>query len=186
MSYHQKMNEPKPLFEIKYNRFQTLLLLLIPLALIEPVRRMIIQGWQFREYYWFIFSFIIFAFIFWNFIRLSVFTLAGIPAIVLTTKGIKLTQLGYDIEWNDISEINLIESGGKTTTYELVISVKDDWKYIGGLRNPLLRYYRWYTREGYNSTPFSVRLNLLEGDSLDIYNSVENCYHSHKKSAIYE
>ena len=126
------------------------------------------------------------ALVFWNCTRLGIMALVGVPALVLTTVGITLTQKGYMIEWDDIDEINLMESRGRSTTYTLAISVKDDWKYIGSVRNPIFRYYRWYFREYYNYTPFSVSLSILDENYADIYAVVENSFHNYRSNELTE
>jgi hypothetical protein len=177
------MKQERVSHEIKYNKFQVIApAVAISLVVIEPIRRLIIQGINFHEYYWFVLCFFLAAFIFWNFIRPGIHALAGVPAIIMTSTAIAITEKGYEIAWNDIDEINLMENTGKTTTYTLAISVKDDWKYIGGLRNPFFRYYRWYMKDYNQYTPFSISLNMLADSSHDIYAMVENCFHNHKNS----
>jgi hypothetical protein len=179
------MSTEKVITQIKFSKLQMLPLLLFPIGLAEPVRRAIIQGIEFHQYYWFLLCFVVFLFIFLNFIWVPAMVLAGIPALTLTNRGIRIAHRGYYIEWNDIEAINLVESSGRSTSYIMTISVKDDWKYIGALRNPFLRYFRWYMKD-YNAynTPFSIRLSMLEGDNADIYAAVENCFHNHKNHGL--
>ncbi|MBS1525372.1 MAG: hypothetical protein JST19_06975 [Bacteroidetes bacterium] len=179
------MASEKIIREFKYNRTQALTAALVTVVVIEPLNKGITQGIQFHEYYWFPLCVFAAAIVFWNFIRVGVLSLAGRPGIVLTNEGITLTELGYNIEWQDIDGIDLVENPGKYTSYSLVISVKYDWKYIGAIRNPLLRYYRWYTKDYFGNTPFSINLNTLHDDSGDVYAAVENCFHNYKNTGIY-
>jgi len=42
-----------------------------------------------------------------------------------------------------------------------------------------MKYYRWYMLEYYN--PFTVSLSNVEGDSSEIYGTIENYYHNYHK-----
>ena len=102
----------------------------------------------------------------------------GVPAIVVTKKDITISQLGYTIEWRDIEEMNLRVTQGKGRSYNLEIAVKEPWKYISQIRNPIMRYYRWYMLDYYN--PFTVSLSLIEGNSCDAYSIIESYFHNYK------
>jgi hypothetical protein len=164
--------------EIKYSSFQTLMPLMIPISLYVPIVKMVKQGIAFHEYYWFIFVFIICAYVFWNFIRLSIFTLVGIPGIILSNKTLTITAKGYDIKWKDVTAMSLEVTGVRGSTYKLIMQVKDPWKYISTIKNPLSRYYRWYLKDYSNS--FTIDLSSLTGDSRELYDLIEQHYHQHR------
>ena len=108
--------------------------------------------------------------------------ITSVPAIALTKHYIVISQQGYTIEWKDIDEINLEVSEGRGRSYSLKLTLKDPWKYISQVRNPVLRYYRWYLLDYYN--PFTINLSMVEGDSNEIYDRVENCFHEHRRDEV--
>jgi len=168
--------------EIKYSKFQALWIIILIAALFTPLTNLVKQGMLNRDYRWFLLFFFATSYVIWNFVRPTVFLLFGIPAVVITRSYIALSELGYDIDWKDIEEINLDVTTGRSTSYTLVISVKDPWKYISTIRNPVMRYYRWYAKD-YFYKPFAVSLNNLEGDSQGIYDKVENHFHQYRRGA---
>jgi hypothetical protein len=173
------MKSVKNVQEIKFSKFQALSSLLFPLVLFEPVSKMIRQGLDFREYYWFIIIFIVAGYVFWHFIRITALMMAGVPAIIIERKTITLTEKGYALEWKDIEEMNMVVTGGKGRSYNLVITVKEPWKYISGIRNPLMRYYCWYAKD-YFYNPFSINLSMIAGDNYEVYNTIESYYRQYK------
>jgi len=76
------MKEDKSSQEIKFSKYQTLFSLVILIVIYEPINRMIRQGLQFGEAWCFIVSFIVVFYVFWNFIRLTILMIIGVPAIV--------------------------------------------------------------------------------------------------------
>jgi len=172
------MNNSNSAKEIKFSKVQALVSIALLLVLYEPVMRMVRQGIQFHELWPFMVSFIVIAYVFWTAVRISILMIEGVPAIILTNETITITQKGYTLEWKDIVEMNLVTGGGKGRSYDLVIEVKEPWKYIAQIKNPLVRNYCWFTKDFFK--PFCINLSIIEGDSHEIYDVVETCYHQHK------
>ena len=162
--------------QIKFSKYQALFSIVLCIVMYEPVMDVIRQWVLFHDYRWLILAVIIISYIFWNFIRITILMILGHPAIILSKNDITLTQLGYTIEWKDIEEMNLVVTYGKSRSYNLVIDVKDPWKYISQIKNPLVRYYCWYAKDYYYK-PFSINLITVEGDNEEIFDSVDNYFH---------
>jgi hypothetical protein len=165
--------------EMKFSKNQVIVSVVIILALTVPVTDLIKQGLLNRDYRWFILFFFVAAYILWHFLRPTVLMLFGMPAVVITRNDITITERGYVIDWKDIDAINLVETAGRTTSYSLVLNVKDPWKYISTIKNPVMRYYRWYAKD-YFYTPFSLSLSSVEGDSQELYDRIENYFHQYR------
>lgn len=172
------MAESKILHQVKFSKSGTLPSLIVPLVMFEPLRRMILQGLQFREYYWFMICLLVVAFLA-PILRPVLLMLTGRAALTLTTKGLGISSLGYRIDWSDMAGVECIQSQGKSPSYLLKISVNDPWKYISTTLNPLLRYYRWYTKDYFD--PFTIDLGMLDGNSDEIYAMVETCFHQYRQ-----
>lgn len=168
--------------EFKFSRFQAVFSCITPLALYEPFSKMTRQALMFHEYYWFIVMFICVQFVYRLFLRPTLLLMSGTPAITLTKSYITVSQQGYSIEWKDIQEMDLHITQGKGRSCSMDLTLKDPWKYISQIRNPFMRYYRWYLLDYYN--PFSVNLSIIEGDSNEIYDQVENCFHQYRRVEI--
>jgi len=69
-------------------------------------------------------------------------------------------------------------SGGTTAPKNryIIISVREPEKYLKAVKNPLIRYYRWYTRNFWSYSPFEVNLFLVKGDDDEIYQLVLKYY----------
>jgi hypothetical protein len=163
--------------KIMFSRQQALATLGYSLLFV-PITKMVKQGITFREYYWFIFVFIICAYLFWNIYRITILMLFGRPGVVLSKRTLVITAKSYTIEWNDITSMELIVSNMKTGSYAIAMQVKDPWKYISRIKNPVLKYYRWYFKDTFNS--FSIDLTLLEGDSNELYDLIRDYYHQNR------
>ncbi len=168
--------------EIKYSSHQAILSVLVPIVLIEPFLKLVRSSSYQGQYLGFIFVFFILGYVFWNHIRVTVMMLYGTPAIIMTRKTITITKSGYTIEWKDIEAISLGESSGRGGThYTLELTLKDPWKYISQL-NPLARYFVWYLKD--YIYPFNLSLSILEGDSVDAYNTIEGYYYQYKHAQL--
>ena len=165
--------------EFKFGKFTVILSILIPLVLFEPFSKMIGQAIQFHEYYWYLIILFVVQYVYRISIKPLFLMICGVPAIVVASKSIALNERGYTIEWSDVQHINLIVSEGRSTSYTINIEVKEPWKYISQIKNPVMKYYRWYMLEYYN--PFTVSLSDIEGDYSEIYATIENYYHSYRK-----
>jgi len=140
---------------------------------------MIGQAIQFHEYYWYLIILFVVQYVYRISIKPLFLMICGVPAIVVASKSIALNEKGYTIEWSDVQDIDLIVTEGRSTSYTLNIKVKEPWKYISQIKNPVMKYYRWYMLEYYN--PFTVSLSNVEGDSSEIYGTIENYYHNYHK-----
>jgi hypothetical protein len=99
--------------------------------------------------------------------------------LFLSKHGITTAQNRYTIAWKDIEEMNLVVTGGRGHSCSLVIDVKDPWKYISQIKNPILRNYRWFAKD-YGYKPFSISLSVVEGNEDDVFNAVEDCFHQNR------
>ena len=124
--------------EIKYNPFQAVLSIIVPLILIEPFLKLVRASSCQGQYLGFIFVFFIIVYVFWNHIRISVMMLYGTPAIIITRKDITITKSAFTIEWNDIESMNLRESsaGKGGTHYTMELSIKDPGNILAVYETP--------------------------------------------------
>lgn len=140
--------------------------------------KMVQQALHFHEYYLFVFVFIICGWVLWNIVRIGILSLFGIPAIVLDDDTIYLTAIGYNIAWKDIKDISLEVNHARFTSYTLLVQVNDPWTYISEIKNPIMRNYRWFTRNTNNC--FGAALTNVEGDPNDVYRLIESYYNRNK------
>jgi hypothetical protein len=97
-------------------------------------------------------------------------------AIILTEEQICIGESGYNIDWKDISHItkSYDDSMYGSNAY-IEIYVRDPEKYIGSIRNPILRIFRWLT-PNLNNSPFYISLSGVRGDDDEIYHEVLKWY----------
>jgi hypothetical protein len=169
------MNDSNSMQKIKFDKTPCIGALILMLTLYVPISKMIQQGMHFHEYLQFVFAFIICVLVYWNFIRVGILSLFGVPAIVLNDDTVTFAINGYTISWKDITYMNLEVYHSRSTSYTLIIKVKDPWFYISQTKNPLLRNYRWFTRDIYN--PFCVALTNVDGNPNEVYSLLETYYH---------
>ncbi len=176
------MSKHEPVSEIKFNKFNSLLPVIVVIAVFGELTNLIRQGVLNHDYRWFILYFIVALYIFWRFVRITIYMIIGIPSVIITSKDITISEKGYSIDWNDIEGMDLNISTGRSTSYTLVIQLKDPWKYISQKWNPIIRYYCWFAKD-YFYKPFTVNLNNVEGDSQDVFLMIEGYYRRYKKNA---
>jgi len=176
------MSKHEPVSEIKFNKFNSLWPVIIVITVFGELTNLIRQGVLNHDYRWFILYFIVALYIFWRFVRITIYMIIGIPSVIITSKDITISEKGYSIGWNDIEGMDLSISTGRSTSYTLVIQLKDPWKYISQKWNPIIRYYCWFAKD-YFYKPFTVDLNNVEGDSQDVFLMIEGYYRRYKKNA---
>jgi hypothetical protein len=168
----------EPIEVIKFSKYQAIVSVLLIFALYESIVNLIKQGMLNHDYRWFIVFGIVIAYLFWNVIRITIYMIIGVPAVIITKRDITLTQKGYVIEWDDITNMDYVVTGSKSRSYTLVIDVKDPWKYISTIKNPLMRNYCWYAKDYYYK-PFTIDLGNVEGDNSEIFDTVERYYRTY-------
>ena len=165
--------------KFKFNRFKGISTIIIMLVLAGTFSKMIKQAIEFREYYWYMVILFVIQYIYRTQIKSFVFMMFGVPAIIISNKNITINEKGYTIEWSDIQDLDIVVTSGKGQSYILNIKVKEPWKYISQTTNPVMKYYRWYMLDYYN--PFSINLSSVEGDSSEVYATIENYYRNYHK-----
>ncbi|HTD99330.1 MAG TPA: STM3941 family protein [Mucilaginibacter sp.] len=131
---------------------------------------------------WFVWVFALpFILFTWKQTRPTLLMLLRKPAVILTDKGITITERNYTIYWEDIMDVYMAHQGGgsyraNTMNQYVIIRVREPEKYIKAIKNPFTRYVRWYTRNLFNLSPFEVSLFLVRGDDDEIYHTILNYY----------
>jgi hypothetical protein len=132
-----------------------------------------------------IFSFVALIFIIKN-QRITYLMLTRIPAIILTDKEITIAQMNSSLPWKDVIDVFMASTARKDSVvskaYEIryiIIKVRDPDKHIKKIKNPIIRYYRWYTRSWIPS-PFEINLSLVKGDEDEIYHTVLRYYQNNR------
>jgi len=111
----------------------------------------------------------------WRQLRITFLMLIRKPALILTDKGVTITERNYTIYWEDIMDVYKAFGRGSPRNY-VIIRVREPEKYIRAIKNPFTRYWRWYTRNLFNLSPFEVNLFLVRGDDDEIYHTVLKYY----------
>ncbi|HZX57349.1 MAG TPA: hypothetical protein VFE54_01440 [Mucilaginibacter sp.] len=106
------------------------------------------------------------------------------PAVVLTDESITITEQNYTIYWKDVKDVFMADSGEAAVrspqSYYVVISVREPEKYLRAIRNPLLRYYRWITRNWRATGAFEVDLSSVRGDKDEIFHTILKYYQNNR------
>ena len=122
-----------------------------------------------------------FAIFLWRYLRITFLMLLLKPAVILTDEKIVITYMGDMIDWKDVSDVYLAATRFDTSpnSYAIIIRVRDPGKYIKQIKNPITRYFRWYTRDLKNS-PFGIDLSMVRGDEDEIYRTVLRYYQNNR------
>ena len=101
-------------------------------------------------------------------------------AIVLTNESIFIGASGYTIDWTDIKHIgrSVVRANRSEEEY-IEIYVSDPKKYIDLIRNPLIRFFKWRTRNLSNS-PFYINLEKVRGNNEEIFGTVLRFYQNNR------
>ena len=132
--------------ELKFSNWVLITAIIFPLVLFGSITDIVKQGLLQRAdwFLWFLLAGFVAWILVWNFIRPGIYMIVGKPAIVLSTDWIQCNMNGYFIEWADISKMELeITTSRSGSNGTIKITVKDPWKYIGGICNPIICNYRW-------------------------------------------
>jgi|GEM_PF-2620914 hypothetical protein len=97
------------------------------------------------------------------------------PAVVLTAERLILNNKGYKIDWFDIRTFKITQSAQRGGNHHISFKIDDAWKYIGPIRNPFTRYYRWLTRN-LGDGPFVLDLSVLNDDEDEVLADVRAFY----------
>ena len=101
-------------------------------------------------------------------------------AIVLTNESIFIHASGYSIDWTDIKHIGRYTDDAMNFPSEYIeIYVRDQKKYIDMIRNPLVRFFKWKTRN-MNNSPFYINLSTVKGDNDEIFHAVLRFYQNNR------
>ena len=121
----------------------------------------------------------------WKNLRITLLMLRNVPAVILTDKSVTITQKNDTIYWEDVKDVYMTNSGtgggtggrglGGIRIRYVTIMVREPEKYIMAIKNPFVRYYRWYTRN-WKYSPFEINLFLVKGDDDEIYQEVLKYY----------
>jgi hypothetical protein len=120
-----------------------------------------------------------------RYLRILIWAIIRTPALILTDETITITESNYVIYWKDIISLYMASDASSNTVnnpiryYYVMIKVRDPHKYIDDIKNPIIRYYRWYTRK-WSDTPFQVRLSSIKGDDDEIYHNVLRYYQNNR------
>ena len=104
------------------------------------------------------------------------------PAIILTNESITITERRYTIKWTDMKNVYLVRTPSmrEPRIYYVILRVREPEKYIRSIKNPFTRYYRWYTRNLWNQSPFEVNLFLVRGDDDEIFRTILKYYQNNR------
>jgi hypothetical protein len=97
---------------------------------------------------------------------------------MLTNESIFIGSSGYTIDWKDIKHIGRSVVNRSNDEY-IEIYVRDPKKYIDMIRNPLIRFFKWKTRNLANS-PFYINLSNIRGDNEEIFRTVLRFYQNNR------
>jgi hypothetical protein len=118
-------------------------------------------------------------------LRITIFMLLRVPAVILTDETITVTAKGDTIYWTDISDVlmaNDANPGGGITMPRnryAIIKVREPEKYLKAIKNPLVRFYRWHTRN-WRLSSFEVNLSLVTGDDDELFHRVLAYYQHYR------
>ncbi|MGZ3750201.1 MAG: STM3941 family protein [Mucilaginibacter sp.] len=109
----------------------------------------------------------------WRYLSITFLMLLLKPAILLTDEKVVITYMGDAIDWKDVMDVYLASTRftKSPNTYSIVIRVRNPEKYIKSIKNPITRYFRWYTRN-LSDSPFTIDLSIVRGDEDEIYHTV--------------
>jgi hypothetical protein len=139
----------------------------------------IIKGISFSNLPGLIFTFFIMIYLAKN-LRITYLMLRRLPSIILTDEKITVAQKKYSIYWKDVTSIQMAISDGMNFRPKyIIINVRDNWKYIKEIKNPIIKYYRWYTRN-WSYSPFDINLFFVKGDNDEIYHTVLKYYQNNR------
>jgi len=116
-------------------------------------------------------------------LRIGYFTLIHKPAVILTDESITITAKNDTIKWTDVKDVYM--TAGSTGVinaikfYYITIRVREPEKYLKDISNPLIRKYRWLTRN-WRPSPFEINLFLVRGDEDEIYHTVLRYYQNNR------
>lgn len=122
----------------------------------------------------------------WKQLRITFLMLTNSPAVILTDETITITERGYTIKWTDMKDVYLASDGSPSVGITapknryVILRVREPEKYIKSLKNPFTRYYRWYSRNLWNLSPFEVSLFLVRGDDDEIYHTILRYYQNNR------
>lgn len=115
-------------------------------------------------------------------LRITLLMLTLRPALILTDESITITESFDKIYWKDVSDVYMASNGGEVrspTSWYVIIKVREPEIYLKAIKNPLIRNYRWYTRN-WRPSPFEVNLFLVKGDDDEIYHTILKYYQNNR------
>ena len=116
-------------------------------------------------------------------LRIGWLTLRGKPAVVLTEESITITAKNDTIRWLDIGNVYMTSSSvGVVNIVKfrfVTIKVREPETQLKLVKNPLIRNYRWLTRN-WRQSPFDVNLFLVRGDDDEIYHTILRYYQNNR------
>ena len=111
--------------------------------------------------------------------RISYMRYRKAPGLLLSDECITICYSGYCIPWTDITYINKSANYALLNTSYASIYVRDPWKHVAEIKNPVTRYFRWYTRN-FRNTLFEVNLASLAGDDEENYHKILLYYQKYR------
>lgn len=161
--------------EIKYNPIVVFINLFVSIV-IAGIWLQIFTRKEVWGSYWEIILFAVVTFVVLSkFTRTGILGLFGRPAVILTDEYIKLITNGYQISWADISHMELSQFTNRgATAFSIVLTLKDEGKYLQQLNDPFMRlYYKYRKAEAH---PFTISLAELKGNPQELYRLIEEYY----------
>ena len=116
-------------------------------------------------------------------LRIGWLTLMGKPAVVLTEESITITAKDDTIKWTEVGNVYMTSSSvGMVNLVKfnfVTIKVREPETQLKLVKNPLIRNYRWLTRN-WRQSPFDVNLFLVKGDDDEIYHTILRYYQNNR------
>lgn len=116
-------------------------------------------------------------------LRIGWLTLMGRPSVILTNESITITAKNDTIKWVDVIDVYMTSSSvGVVNLVKfrfVTIKIREPETQLKMVKNPLIRNYRWLTRN-WRQSPFDVNLFLVKGDDDEIYNTILRYYQNNR------
>ena len=116
-------------------------------------------------------------------LRIGLLTVMSKPAIILTDESITITANNDTIKWLDVGNVYMTSTSAGTINpvkFRFVtIKVREPEAQLKMVKNPLIRNYRWLTRN-WRQSPFEVSLFLVRGDDDEIYHTILRYYQNNR------
>ena len=116
-------------------------------------------------------------------LRMGFFILTRKPAVILTNEKVVITATNDTIKWADVADIymtyRVLGFGDSVRLHYITIKLHDSEAYLRSIKNPIIRKYRWITRN-WKPSPVEIKLSLVRGDEDDNYRSVLRFYQNNR------